>query len=267
MLNELWKLIAEFIRGSYKNAFYRSLSLGIIFSIVMTLIIGSIEKVFVLSKDPPYFTVVDQVYWVGIVFVSFAILFAFLGYLSELNARDDLLTPLRKQLIGVWDVRSESWTIQDSRIEFGWVKSTCTIGIEPLGGKLLIRFDVRNSDIFRDTKIDVTTTAFSFDGVRRKLIYFYEAELDLLEPIGMPPDQVSKVGFPFLGVLQLNFDNEKINSMTGYWYDINNSVFNLARRIDALTGFDELSLAVEKGAVTFGGRLEFSRVEPPPGMH
>src|SRR5258708_35919497 len=46
----------------------------------------------------------EPVYWVGIIFVTFALLFAILGYLSELNARDDLLTPLRRELVGFWQV-------------------------------------------------------------------------------------------------------------------------------------------------------------------
>jgi hypothetical protein len=101
----------------------------------MTVIIGGIEGVFVFSKQFPYFAVASQVYWVGIIFVTFALLFAILGYLSELNARDDLLTPLRRELVGFWQVRSQSWRLEEGKIEFGWVVSYCTIGIEQLGGK------------------------------------------------------------------------------------------------------------------------------------
>jgi monoterpene epsilon-lactone hydrolase len=194
----------------------------------------------------------------------FALLFAILGYLSQLNARDDLLTPLRRKLVGIWQVRTQSWRIEPGKIEFGWVVSHCAIRIEPIGGKLLLRFDLSNSDVFKDQKIEITTTAFSFDGANRKLVYFYETVLELKEPVGSPPDQISKIDFPFLGVLKIEFDeNEKVNFMSGHWYDINNGIYSLARRMNNLQGITELSDAVEHGAVTFGGVIEFRRLPAP----
>jgi hypothetical protein len=262
----LKKLTEFFVSGLGKNAFYRSLSFGILFSIIMTLIIGGIEGVFEFTPAFPYITVASYVYWVGIVFVSFSLLFGFLGYLSELNARDDLLTPLRKELVGYWRVRSQSWKIEQKKIEFGWAVSYCTIGIEQLGGKLLLHFEIRDSDVFKNQNFDITATAFSFDGVNRKLVYFHEPELELKEPVGIPPDQITKIQFPFLGVLKIQFENEKVNSMNGYWYDVNNGIYNVARRMGPLTGFNELRAAVENGAVTFGGFLEFTRLKPPSGI-
>jgi hypothetical protein len=174
-MGDLLKTVVDFfVSGIARNTFYRSLSFGILFAIIITLVIGGIEKVFVFNKEFPYFTVTSQTYWLGIIFVSFALLLAILGYLSELNTRDDLLTPLRKELVGFWEVRSQSWRIDRGKIEYGWIVSHCTIGIEQLGGKLLMHFDLSNSDVFRDQDINVTATAFSFDGAVRKLIYFYE---------------------------------------------------------------------------------------------
>jgi hypothetical protein len=129
-----------------------------------------------------------------------------------------------------------------------------------------MHFELRDSDIFVNQQLDVTATTFSLDGANRKLIYFYETELDLKKPVGTPPDQLTKIDFPFLGVLKLEFDNEKVDSMNGHWYDINNGVYNLARRMQQLTGVHELSQAVENGAVTFGGALQFRRLKALPGM-
>jgi hypothetical protein len=266
-MGDFWKNLASFFtQGLAKNAFYRSLSFGILFSVIMTLIIGGIEGVFVFEKEFPFIMVSSYAYWVGIIFVSFALLFSIVGYLTELNARDDLLTPLRKQLVGFWQVRSQTWVIEEGKVDFGWVVSHCTIGIEQLSGKLIMHFELRDSDIFVNQQLDVTATTFSLDGANRKLIYFYETELELKKPVGTPPDQVSKIDFPFLGVLKLEFENEKVNSMNGHWYDINNGVYNLARRMQQLTGVHELSQAVERGAVTFGGALQFRRLKALPGM-
>jgi hypothetical protein len=266
-MGEFWtKLVNLLFAGFSKNAFYRSLLFGIFFSIVMTLIIGSIEKVFSISKDFPYIGVDTQKYWVGIVFVSLSLLFTIPGYMSEINTRDDFLTPLRKNLVGFWQVRTQSWRIEKEEIDFGWVVSHCTIGIEQLSGKLIIHFDISDSDLFKNQSIDITATTFSFDGPTRKLIYFYEAEFELLNPIGEGGDQITKVDFPFLGVLKMVIDNEKVDFMEGHWYDINNGVYFLARRMKQLAGLDQLRTAVENGAVTFGGALEFKRLKSLPGM-
>jgi hypothetical protein len=263
----IWKQITSiFVGGLAKNAFYRALGFGIAFSIVMTLIIGGIIGVFQFSKDFPYIIAATQEYWVGIIFVSFALLFAILGYLSELNVRDDLLTPLRKELVGYWEVRSQTWRIEQGKIEFGWATSHCTIGIQQVSGKLLLHFELRKSDIFEDQEFDITATTFSFEGAKRKLVYFHEAELKLKKPLGTPPDQITKIEFPFLAVLKIESENEKVNFMNGYWYDINNGVYHLARRMGPISGLLELQKAVENGAVTFGGALEFKRLKPLPGM-
>jgi hypothetical protein len=183
-----------------------------------------------------------------------------LGYLSELNVRDDLWTPLRKQLVGVWNVSSQTWIIKKDKIEFDWVPSVCTISIEPVGGKLNLHFEVSKSDVFEDQSFDITATTFSADARSKKLIYFYEAELQLKEPVGQAPTQMTKLDFPFLGVLRIMSDKERttVSSMKGHWYDINNGIYNLATRMGSLAGLPELTAAVEKGAVTFGGELEFT---------
>ena len=263
------KKIADVLVGDFvKNVFFKSLSYGIIFALIMTYILGSIEGVFQPQTSFPYFHLMtaNAPYWIGILFVTFALLFAIVGYVSQLNARDDLLTPLRKKLVGLWEVRSQSWTVQPGKITFGWIVSHCTIKIEPIGGKLLLQFEILKSDIFKDQRIDITTTAFSFDGAARKLIYFNEAQLDLKNPVGIPPDNITKIDFPFLGVLTIHFDDEeRVNFMEGHWYDINNGVYNLARRMNNLDGLAHLSEAVEKGAATFGGAIEFKRLQAPAG--
>jgi hypothetical protein len=267
-MGELWKRTTSALFGDFeKSAFFRSLALGIAFSILITVILGAIQGILKLTKEFPYFEVAQQAYWIGIVFISFSLLFAFVGYLSALNARDDLLTPLRKKLVGYWEIQSQTWLLQDQKIEFGWTTSHSTIGIEPVSGKLLMHFDLSESDIFKDQAFNVAATAFSLDAATRKLVYFHEAALELKRPIGTAPDLVHTIEFPFVGVLKLiENDDGRIDRMQGRWYDINNCVYNLARRIDRLQGFEQLREAVETGAVTFGGEIKFKRLKSLPGM-
>jgi hypothetical protein len=259
------KILAVLLGDFSRNTFFRALALSVPFAFVMTVLIGGLEGDVNVQTAFPWFNVVPgQHRWIGIVFVLITLLLTLVGYFSLLNARDDLLTPLRKKLVGIWKVRTQSWRIEQGKIAFGWVQSNCIISIESLAGKLVLRFEVRDSDVFKDQDIDITTTAFSFQGVDTKLIYFFETLLELKEPVGIPPDQVSEVKFPFLGVLRLKFESEqKVNSMSGYWYDIDNAIYNLARRMGHLQGFDDLREKVEQGAVTFGGRLEFTRLAAP----
>lgn len=250
-----------------KNAFFRALALGILFSILITVILGAIQGVLKITSEFPYFQVAQQAYWIGIVFVSFSLLFAIVGYLSAINARDDLLTPLRKKLVGYWEVNSQTWLLHEKEIEFGWTKSYSTIGIEPVSGKLLMHFEIGDSDLFKEQAFNVTATTFSLESATRRLVYFYEVDLELKKPVGTAPDLLTRVPFPFLGVMKMiEEDDGHIDRMQGYWYDINNCVYNLARRIDNLQGFDKLSDAVEKGAVTFGGEIKFKRMKALPGM-
>lgn len=261
------KVLNVFLGDLRKNIFFRALGLSIPFAFVMTVLIGGLEGDVSLQKDFPWYEVTPgQHRWVGITFVLLTLLLTLVGDFSLRNARDDLLTPLRRKLVGIWEVRTKGWTIQKGKVEFGSMLSHCTISIEPLAGKLVLRFEVHNSDVFADQRIDIKTTAFSFEGSETQLVYFFDTAFRLREPVGTPPDQISALQFPFLGVLNINFGDEgSIDSMSGHWYDVNNAIYNLARHMDHLPGFAELRAAVENGAVTFGGALEFNRLHVPQG--
>jgi hypothetical protein len=70
---------------------------------------------------------------------------------------------------------------------------------------------------------------------------------------------------PFLGVLEIIVDNDQVNLMRGIWYDIDNTIYNLARRIPDMQGLEALEQAVQNGAVTFKGAIEFRRMQRPAG--
>jgi uncharacterized membrane protein YedE/YeeE len=67
------KLIDGVVKGLLefnRNAFFRSLAYGLVFSTLMTLIIGGIEDVFAFSNSFPYILVHKQAYWIGVLFAS-----------------------------------------------------------------------------------------------------------------------------------------------------------------------------------------------------
>jgi hypothetical protein len=255
------KFLLEFNR----NAFFRSLAYGIVFSIIMTVVIGYMMNVFHAVSSFPFFAVVEQHRWVGILFVSFSLLFAISGYISDSWYREDIFSPLRRKLVGYWSVRAQSWMIEGGRVENSFTTSFCTIGIEDIGRKLIMHFEIRNSDVFRDQELDVTSITFGFQAEPKQLIYFHNVELALKQPIGQGSEQINQIKFPFMGILNIIIRQDKVDKMEGYWYDVDNTMYNLARRIPNLGGLTELTEKVEKGAVTFKGSLEFNRLPPPAG--
>jgi hypothetical protein len=120
-MSDLYNSGLKFVTaGLTDNAFYRCFAYGIVFSFLMTLIIGNFAGTFALETSFPWIKVVkQQEYWVGIVFVSFSLVFAFFGYVNDIRARDDILTPLRKKLVGMWKVDAQTWTINGDEVKQG----------------------------------------------------------------------------------------------------------------------------------------------------
>ncbi|MCA1372057.1 MULTISPECIES: hypothetical protein [unclassified Bradyrhizobium] len=257
------KIFQEISKGFMVIPFFRMLFYGIIFAIIMTFMIGWSIGVFTPIPTFPYLTNASHSPWIPVMFGSFSFLFAFAGYLSNLQLKEDILSPIRQKLVGIWEVRALTWKIDRTEIVQAEVVTHCTIGIEDVGRKLILHFEITNSDIFSDQSLDITNVMIAFVGEPKKLIYFQDHELTLREPIGTGPNQVTTARFPFLGVLNISTKNDEINEMSGLWYDIDNSVFNLARRIPDLRGMDDLMKELEKGSITFKGPLAFRRIDPP----
>jgi hypothetical protein len=229
----------------------------------MTLIIGIFVGTFKITHDFPWFEIASQQLWVGIFFVSLSLVFAFGGYLSEVRAREDILTPLRKKLVGIWEVRAQTWKIESNKIELGYVQQICEIGIDSFGHKLYMHLRIKNSDIFADDEIDITNLNIQYQTEPKKLVYFYDSEFRLKKPILDGALSTDKLSFPFVGVLDFKIENEEVTRMSGYWYDINNSLFNLAHKLRDLEGLEQLTEALSRGAMTFKGDMVFTRWTSP----
>jgi hypothetical protein len=264
-MSDFFKFFQEITKGFLLVPFFRMLFYGIIFAAAMTFIIAWSQGVVLVSAAFPYITNPNHSFWIPVVFVSFSFLFAFAGYLSNLQLKEDILSPVRRKLVGYWEVRAQTWKIDRGEIVQENVVTHSTIGIEDIGRKLILHFDIANSDIFADQCMDITNVLIAFQGTPKKLIYFQDHELQLKTPVGSGSDQVVSIRFPFLGVVNINSRNDEIDEMIGVWYDIDNSIFNLARRIPGLRGFDELAHGIESGSVTFKGALSFTRLHKPAG--
>jgi hypothetical protein len=264
-MSDVLKFLQDITKGFLLVPFFRMLFYGIIFSALMTFLIGFSQSVIEVSATFPYVTNQSHSFWIPVVFVSFSFLFAFAGYLSNLQSKEDILSPVRRKLIGYWEVKAQTWKIDRDQIVRANVVTHCTIGIEDVGRKLILHFDITDSDVFADQSLDITNVMIAFQGDPKKLIYFQDHDLTLRAPVGTGTNQIITVRFPFLGVLNINSRNEQIDEMSGLWYDIDNSIFSLARRMPGLKGLDELVQGIEQGSITFKGALSFKRIGKPAG--
>jgi hypothetical protein len=264
-MSDILKFIQDIAKGFLLVPFFRMLFYGIIFSAIMTFIIGWSQGVILVSTAPPYLSNPNHSFWIPVFFVSFSFLFAFAGYLSNLQLKEDILSPIRRKLVGYWEVKAQTWKIDRDQIVKANVVTHCTVGIEDVGRKLILHFDITDSDIFADQSLDITNVMIAFQGEPKKLIYFQDHDLTLRMPIGTGNNQIVSARFPMLGVLNINSRNDDIDEMSGLWYDIDNSIFNLARRMPDLKGLDELVHGIESGSITFKGALSFKRIGKPAG--
>jgi hypothetical protein len=100
---------------------------GIIFSAVVTFLIGFTEDVFRLTPNFPYIANANHSFWIPVFFVSFSFLFAFMGYLSNLQLKDDILSPVRRKLVGYWEVRAQTWKIDRAGGDVAAARTGCAI--------------------------------------------------------------------------------------------------------------------------------------------
>jgi len=101
-------------------------------------------------------------------------------------------------LSGIWEVKAQTWKIDPEQIVQAHVVTHCTIGIEDVGRKLILHFDVTDSDVFADQSLDITNVMIAFQGEPKKLIYFQDHELMLKNPVGtgLQPDCQRAISFP-----------------------------------------------------------------------
>jgi hypothetical protein len=97
-------------------------------------------------------------------------------------------------------------------------------------------------------------------------VYYHESQISLRDPVGSGADEINKIILPFIGVLDFKVENEEVNWMSGYWYDIENSMYRLAQKIPNLKGYEDFKSSIESGARAFKGTLEFKRLPRLPGM-
>jgi hypothetical protein len=60
-------------------------------------------------------------------FLSFSFLFAFMGYLSNLQLEDDILSPVRRKLVGYWEVRAQTRKIDRAGGDVAAARTGCAI--------------------------------------------------------------------------------------------------------------------------------------------
>jgi hypothetical protein len=261
-LRTLQKVLFDGIRD---NAFYRCLTYGICFSIVLTVIVGVIADVWTIDGTSPYLHTLSTAgstrLLIAVMFISFTLLLAFFGYLNDLRAREDILTPLREKLRGVWEVRFQTWRFDHGPARLDYLREVCTIGIEAVGRKLYLHFKITDSELFQNTEFDVTSLSIQYQTEPKQLMYFHDTQLVLRQPIVTSDQTIDRISFPIVVILDFSVKNEQVTKMSGTWYDVDNMIYYIATRLPSVQKTEELKAALNSGATTFKGRVEFEKVQ------
>ncbi len=141
------------------------------------------------------------------------------------------------------------------------MRQVCTIGIEAVGRKLYLHFKISESELFRDVEFDVTSLSIQYQTEPKQLMYFHDTQLRLRQPIVTDKETIDKISFPIVVVLEFSVKNEKVTMMSGTWYDVDNMIYYLATRLPMAQKAGELENALNFGATTFKGHVEFEKVE------
>jgi formate hydrogenlyase subunit 3/multisubunit Na+/H+ antiporter MnhD subunit len=84
---------------------------GVVLAILFTSVVGILSQVLELNSKFPFFAVQNPQTAV-ILFLACSVTFTVLIYVLTLKEREDILTPIRKKLRGVWRVRYQTFSYE-----------------------------------------------------------------------------------------------------------------------------------------------------------
>ncbi len=230
---------------------------SIFLSLTLTATVGFSLKSIAISFAPPYLTIIDREI-ITTIYISCLFVFVILIYFLTLREREDILTPLRKKLKGIWRVNYQIWkhdqhgkVIEDSVIE------VCVIGIDISTAKLYFYIKTDAAGIYEGGEFridDITINPYSSP---KRLTYYYNTSIRLKDEVrdklGLKD---STLTFPVFGILNIIEENKEPKSsyekMTGYWYDLEGIYSNvLEATFKAKNDAEECTSLPRKGLMTF----------------
>lgn len=163
---------------------------------------------------------------------TFISLFSMIYFAGRREA-EDLLTPLRNQMVGTWRVYRtlQVYDPDVKKVVSRDVETSCNIDTDEKK-KLVINFHVRGSNLFEDHDIYIDSISLFTNGNKNQLVYFYQKELSIHKHIlNRIKDLDNVLVQKVLVVLEFRSERNKVKEMKGVWHDVDRKTTSLIHSI------------------------------------
>lgn len=260
---EFLKSVLGFVAA---NRFFANLAFALAFSLLVTLAAGHFLHYLVVVTSPSVGVTMGPEHGreVAGFFLGLLTLTTIGGLMSTRRAKDDVLTPIRRKLQGQWLANIDTYRLDDPKggeardVIFGNFSNTCEFTIDPVTAKLVLTIHVQNTDLFQHTKVSTTNIHIEGKGKCSRLIFYETFEFSVNEAHAHEFADRTVV-MPMICVLDFDADQPAISSLNGYWYDIENTVFNTLSQVAGPPQLAKMKADLDDGRRTMKGNAEFLR--------
>ena len=165
-MGDFLRVLQDMGKGFLLVPFFRMLFYGIIFSAVVTFLIGFTEDVFRLSPNFPYIANANHSFWIPV----FSCLSAFCSrsWAIEQSATERRhLEPGEAEACRALGGEGANLENRSRANRPGPCRHALHDRIEDVGRKLILHFDVTDSDVFADQSLDITNVMIASRASRR----------------------------------------------------------------------------------------------------
>lgn len=262
-MDKLAEAILDFI---LRNRLFANLTFGLLFSAVTTLIGGYFLSIFELTDKQPYINYTRKDYGTQLVvyFAATTISIALLGLWLTRGNKRDVLSPLRSKLKGEWVANFSSYKLKselgdlERDIIFGEFSNECKIRVDPEDEKLNISIIIEETDVFNKTIIETKNITLRYNAQQSSMIIF---DKFIFTPNSSYNYKLGNIAIPISMLCVLEFDATKpnIDRLVGYWYDVDNSVFEVLCKVADANQLDEVRRIRDDYRRTMKEPVEFRR--------
>jgi hypothetical protein len=253
----MWVVIEKFWERIAQNTLFVALVSGLVLAVLVTLITGFLAGVYQWMPKTPYVFVKDPVAATGIFLVCF-FTFGLLIYFQSFKEGTDYFTPLRKRLVGFWQMEYETFDYeQDGSLKGILMSNAAIVQIDETTHKLFLRIKILETDIYNECDLRTDDVTINTQLFPKRMTYYHDLRIQLKDSAKIKmSNRDSEMRAPILVVLDINEDPQvdAINNLSGTWYDLNGAFASLIEE------FAKASNIATTERVPTRGEIRFERV-------
>ncbi len=180
------------------------------------------------------------------------------------NYADDLLTPYREQIVGVWAIHTSFpfWNPAMQKVLPFTRETNCVVGINTKH-KLTFQFSIQNSQIFEHHDVAVDLISINVDRKPYQLVYFSQHKVKIKGPLAdqlrlsRAESELTQKTFVYL-----EYEPEsdgKVRRLKGTWYDLDVATTGILNKLQSLMAGGTAASGLPPVPNT--GRVEFEKKE------